>query len=198
MFGLPRHRASRRPPTTTITLALAAVSTLAMSGAQAAPKRRAAHGSKSSPATRTNSSGPSRGKVAVFAFDGDESTNVRKHVVLALKDRGLQVDVSLRPAKTDEEFRDMGATLNLAAYVHGTIKDLSADHAEATIVVRSGVTGRTIAATTIKGFRRGLRFDVEEKLWGRVGKSIMRVCKEAKKPRRPRNEPLRIEAGTPL
>jgi len=134
----------------------------------------------------------------VFAFDGDEATNVRKHVVLALANQGLQVDTSLRPVQTAEEYRDMGATLDLAAYVHGHIKELPADKAEATITVRSGVTGRTIATTTITGYRRGLRFDVEEKLWSKVGKALQLVCREATKPRRPVKAPMRIEAGTPL
>ena len=65
----------------------------------------------------------------MFAFDGDEATNVRKHVVLALANQGLQVDTSLRPVQTAEEYRDMGATLDLAAYVHGHIKELPADKA---------------------------------------------------------------------
>jgi hypothetical protein len=163
-------------------------------GARAAPGRL----------TRSARLGPSehgpprKGKVAVFLFDGDELTNVRKHVVMVLTNRGLRVDTNLRPAKTPEEFRDMGATLDLAAYVHGQIRDLPADKAEATIMVRSGVTGRTIATTTFKGYRGGIRFDVEEKLWDRVGKALMRVCKQAKKPRRPVNAPMHIEAGTPL
>lgn len=142
--------------------------------------------------------GPVSGKIAVLPFDGDDFTNVRKHVVMALSNQGLQVDTSLKPAQTTEEFRDMGATLDLAAYVHGRIKELAADKAEATITVRSAVTGRPIATTTLVGYRRGLRFDVEEKLWERVGKVIARACKDASKPRRPASEPMRIEAGTPL
>jgi hypothetical protein len=166
----------------------------AASSAQAAHRLQA----RSARSGAAEHSGPRKGKIAVFAFDGDELTNVRKHVVKALTNRGLRVDTTLRPAKTPDEFRDMGAMLDLAAYVHGEIKDLPADKAEATIVVRSGVTGRTIASTTITGYRGGIRFDVEEKLWDRVGKALLRVCKEAKKPRRLRSEPMHIEAGTPL
>ena len=141
-------------------------------------------------------SGPAAGTIAVFAFDGDDVTNVHKHVVMVLSNQGLHVDTSLRPVQTAEEFRDMGATLDLAAYVHGHIKELPADKAEATITVRSGVTGRTIATMKLVGYRRGLRFDVEEKLWSNVGKAILRACKEAAKPRRPINAPMHIEAGT--
>jgi len=161
--------------------------------------RGAGHGSKaraSQPAR--DDSGPASGKIAVFAFDGDDVTSVRKHVVQALSNQGLHVDTSLRPVQTAEEFRDLGATLDLAAYVHGRIKELPGDKAQATIVVRSGVTGRTIATATITGYRRGLRFDVEEKLWSNVGKAITRACKDATRPRRPVNAPMHIEAGTPL
>jgi hypothetical protein len=164
------------------------------SGAQAAPNKR----SKAVQPTYREEAGPHTSKVAVFNFDGDEFTNVRKHVITVLTNQGLHVDTSLRPVQSAEEFRDMGAMLDIAAYVHGRIKDLPADKAEATIMVRSGVTGRTIATATIAGHRRGLRFDVEEKLWDHVGKALMRACKEATKPRRPRTEPMRIEAGTPL
>jgi hypothetical protein len=153
---------------------------------------------KAKSAAPASDGGPAAGKVAVFNFDGDDATKVRKHVVMALTNQGLQVDTSLKPAQTAEEFRDMGAMLDLAAYVHGRIKDLPADKAEVTITVRSGVTGRTIASATIVGYRGGLRFDVEEKLWERVGRAITQACREAKKPRRPVNAPTHIEAGSPL
>ncbi len=152
---------------------------------------------KSKSPSATNINGPVTGKIAVFTFDGDEATNVRKHVVMALTNQGLQVETSLKPVQSPEEFRDMGATLDLAAYVHGRIKDLPADKAEVIITVRSGVTGRTIVSTTIVGYRGGLRFDVEEKLWDRVGRAIAQACREAKKPRRAVNA-THIEAGTPL
>ena len=134
----------------------------------------------------------------MFPFDGDDFTNVRKHVIAALSNQGLQVDTSLKPVQTTDEFRDMGATLNLAVYIHGRIKELPADKAQAMITVRSAVTGRPLSTATLVGYRRGLRFDVEEKLWSRIGKAITRECKEATKPRRPGHEPMRIEAGTPL
>jgi hypothetical protein len=172
--------------------ALSAVTAIA-SRVDAAPKRRNATRGQ---ANEQNTS--ASGKIAVFTFDGDEATSVRKHVVKALSERGYDVDTSLRPVQTTEEFRDMGATLNLAAYVHGRIKEIAAERATATIVVRSGVTGRTIATATITGHRRGIRFDVEEKIWNHIGKAITKVCKEATKPRRPRNAPMHIEAGTPL
>jgi hypothetical protein len=176
---------------TTLTVAGLASRAEARGGARPSSDGRSASASQEGRA-----SGP--GKIAVFTFDGDEATSVHKHVVMALSNQGLRVDTSLRPVQTAEEFRDMGATLNLAAYVHGHIKDLPGDKAEATITVRSGVTGRPIATMKLAGYRRGLRFDVEEKLWKNVGKAILHACKEATKPRRPVNAPTRIEAGTPL
>lgn len=149
-------------------------------------------GSSSEPSTVAS------GKIAVFTFDGDDFTNVRKHVLAVLTNQGLQVDTSIKPAQTVEEFRDMGALLDIAAYVHGHIKELPADKAEATIVVRSGVTGRPLTTATFVGYRRGIRFDVEEKLWERIARSIKQACREATKPRRPVNAPTHIEAGSPL
>jgi hypothetical protein len=192
-FGVPAPRSCQHK----LSLVLFALSIVAGFSSRAEARGRSAKPKGAAAQSPRNNEGPGTGKIAVFAFDGDEATNVHKHVVQVLSNQGLRVDTSLRPVQTAEEFRDMGATLDLAAYVQGHIKELSGDKAQATIVVRSGVTGRAIATTTITGFRRGLRFDVEEKLWSSVGKAITRVCKEAK-PRRPVNKPMRIEAGTPL
>jgi hypothetical protein len=138
------------------------------------------------------------GKIAVLPFEGEDPYFVRKHVIQALTDRGMRVDSSLRSADTAEQYRDMGAALDLAVYLHGHIKDTTADHAAATITIRSGVTGRKITTVTFNGYRRGLPFDVEEQLWDRVGTAIKRACAEASKAVRHHNEPMRIEAGTPL
>jgi hypothetical protein len=173
-----------------LVLSVMSLGVLAASGASAGTKKNGAGRSSNDPSTM--------GKIAVFDFDGDEATSVRKHVIMALSGRGLEIDTSLRPVQTADEFRDMGAMLNLAAYVHGQIKVHSPERATATIVVRSGVTGRPLLTTTIPGHPRGIRFDVEEKLWERVGKAVLRACKEATKPRRPRTAPMHIEAGTPL
>jgi len=188
---MPNFVGSRARLLLIASLLLASLPANAEAGGHAKPHGKAAR-SASEPR------GPASGKIAVFTFDGDDFTNVRKHVITVLTNQGLQVDTALKPVQTAEEFRDLGATLDLVAYVHGHIKELPADKAEATIVVRSGVTGRTIATTTFAGYRRGIRFDVEEKLWERVGKAIKQACKEATKPRRPVSAPMHIEAGTPL
>jgi hypothetical protein len=168
----------------------------------------ASHRSKSPTKARASSKAKSKAtsghatvashKVAVFAFEGDDAEPLRKHVIQALSDRGLRVETSLKPQDNPEQYRDLGATLDLAAYVHGHVKGTGGDHAVATVVVRSAVTGRKVATATFTGFRRGLPFDVEEQLWGRVGPAFTRVCIEASKPGRRHNEPMRIEAGTPL
>jgi hypothetical protein len=138
------------------------------------------------------------GKVAVFAFQGEDTYSVREHVIQALTDRGIKVEATIPPVDTTEQYRDMGAVMNLAAYVHGHVKELPADHAVATIVIRSGVTGRKLTSVTFTGYRRGLPYDVEEKLWQRLGPAFRRACVEATKPRPHHNQPMRIEAGTPL
>jgi hypothetical protein len=138
------------------------------------------------------------GKVAVLAFDGEDTYSVRGHVIKALTERGMKVEAGMPRLDTAEQYRDMGAVMNLAVYVQGHVKELPADHAVATIVVRSGVTGRKLTTATFTGYRRGLPEDVEEKLWERLGATFARACVEATKPRPHHNKPMVIEAGTPL
>jgi len=138
------------------------------------------------------------GRIAVFAFQGADTYSVHDHVIKALTERGMKVEAALPPVDTTEQYRDMGAVMELAAYVHGHVKELPADHAVATIVIRSGVTGKKLATATFTGYRRGLPEDVEEKLWQRLGATFARACVEATKPRPHHNQPMRIEAGTPL
>jgi hypothetical protein len=137
-------------------------------------------------------------KIAVLAFEGDDAEPLRKHVIKVFVERGLKVNSTLKAQDNPTQYRDMGAALDLAVYVHGKIKDTTPDHAVATVTIRSAVTGRPVATATFNGFRRGLPFDVEEKLWERVAPAFKRACAEATKPGRRHNEPTRIEAGTPL
>jgi hypothetical protein len=137
-------------------------------------------------------------RAAVFMFEGEDIYGVHDHVVQALKDRGLHIDTSLRATDTAEQYRDMGAALNISVYVHGKVKQLPKDRATATIVVRSAVSGQKLTSVSFNGFRRGLPYDVEEKLWSKVGPVIARACVEATKPGRRHNKPTVIEAGTPL
>lgn len=193
-------------------LALAAVIGTAPT-VEAAPRRAKSHAKartkhSSRATTRAVARGKSKaeleeeaaagGKVAVFAFEGADTYSVRDHVIKALTDRGMKVEAALPPVDTVEQYRDMGAVMDLAVYVHGHVKELPADHAVATIVIRSGVTGKKLSTATFTGYRRGLPEDVEEKLWERLGATFARACVEASKPRPHHNQPMRIEAGTPL
>jgi len=134
----------------------------------------------------------------VLPFEGEEPEQLRKHVIKLFVDRGFHVDSTLKPQDNPIQYRDLGAALNLAVYVHGKLKATSAEHGVATVTIRSAVTGRPVATASFNGFKRGLPFDVEEKLWERVGPAFKRACAEATRPNRRHSEPTRIEAGTPL
>ncbi len=168
----------------------------AKAGARPKPPSRAAAKAASKAAEESNLPDA---KIAVMPFEGDDSEPLRSHVIKLFVERGLKVSSTLKPQDNAIQYRDMGAALDLAVYVHGKIKDTTPEHAVATVTIRSGVTGRPVATATFNGFRRGLPFDVEEKLWERVGTAFKRACVEAAKPGvRRHNEPTRIEAGTPL
>ena len=197
-------RASRR-----CLLALAAA-TLALGAtfdAEAAPRK--SKSAKSSAKSRGSAKASGRAvseeaaladaKIAVLTFEGDDAEPLRKHVIKVLVERGMKVNSTLKPQDNATQYRDMGAALDLAVYVHGKIKDTAPERAVATVTIRSAVTGRPVATATFNGYRRGLPFDVEEKLWDRVGPAFKRACVEAAKPGvRHHSAPLVIEAGTPL
>ena len=168
----------------------------AQAGASAKAKPPCARGpAKGKSKAEEEASALAAGKVAVLAFDGEDTYSVRDHVIQALTDRGMKVEGGLPAVDTDEQYRDMGALMDVAVYVNGRIRELPADHAIATIVVRSGVTGEEVTTAKFTGFRRGLPFDVEEKLWERLGAAFTRACVEATKPRPQHNKPMVIEAG---
>jgi hypothetical protein len=109
----------------------------------------------------------------------------------------MKVDATLKAQDSATQYRDLGAALDLAVYVHGRIRDTGPDKAVATVTIRSAVTGRPLTSATFDGYRRGLPFDVEEKLWDRVAPALKRACLDAQKPRR-HSAPTHINAGTPL
>lgn len=184
---------------------MAAVACLALANAgtaEAGPRK-----SKAAKASRANGGGkPGRvseqqaladAKVAVLAFEGEDPEPLRRHVIKLLVERGLKVNSTLKAQDNVTQYRDLGAALDLAVYVHGKIKDTGGDRAVATVTIRSAVTGRPVASATFNGFRRGLPFDVEEKLWARVGPAFKRACVAAATGVR-RYKAMHIEAGTPL
>ena len=137
------------------------------------------------------------GKVAVFGFTGEGAARVQQVVVSTLRTRGLQVTTSLRPVDSAEQYREMAGALRLAAYIDGTVGD-AGSQAQATVHVRSGVTGRRIASVRFSGERSALAADVGNGLWPRTGPQLARLCAEAAKPRKGPRRAMRINAGTPL
>lgn len=139
-----------------------------------------------------------RGRAAVFAFQGDETEPLRRLVVRLLRANGMRVQTDLLPNDTAEQFRDTAAALNLAAYVHGRVKDAPSGRSHATVTIRSGVTGRVIATASFAGDRRELPASVEEGLWQKIRAPLARACMDAQSKPRRHNAPMRIEAGTPV
>lgn len=214
MMGSPQsvyHRVLVRP-SLLLVVSLCAVSAAPLSGAAAPPKpslstwTKAKHGKALEPAKappptappKSKSGGPNvSGKVAVLGFKGDGAARVQQAVVSTLRTRGLQVTTSLRPVDTAEQYREMAATLRLAAYIDGTVGG-EGSRAQATVRLRSGITGRPVVSVRISGERSGLAADVGDGLWPRTGSQLARLCAEAAKPRKRGRGALRINAGTPI
>ncbi len=162
--------------------------------AASAPKPTASPVGKS----KAKAEGPAvAGKVAVLGFTGEGAAHVQQAVVSSLRTRGLQVTTGLRPVDTAEQYREMAATLQLAAYIDGSVGG-AGPRGQATVHVRSGVTGRRIASIHVSGDRGTLAADVGDKLWPKTGPQLTRLCAEAAKPHKGARRAMRIDAGTPL
>ncbi len=162
-----------------------------------APPPRAATASAGGK-SKSKSDGPAvSGKVAVFGFTGDGASRVQQVVISTLRTRGLQVTTSLRPVDSAEQYRDMAAALRLAAYIDGSVAG-DGSQGQATVHVRSGMTGRRITSVRFSGERSGLAADVGNGLWPRTGSQLTRLCAEAAKPRKGGRRAMHINAGTPL
>ena len=136
------------------------------------------------------------GKVAVFAFQGDDVYQpVREAVVNLLRRRGLNVTASLRPVDSASQYRELSQTLNLAVYIDGEVTG-DGDHQTAVIRLRSGVSGQRIGSARFTGPTKKIVADLRGKLWTRVGPTVTRACAGVSKPRQQEREPLRIEAGS--
>ncbi len=158
------------------------------------PTAAASAGTKS----KSKSEGPAvEGRIAVFGFTGEGAARVQQVVVSTLRMRGLQVTTTLRPVDSAEQFREMAATLRLAAYIEGSVGG-AGPRGQATVHLRSGVTGRRIASVHFSGERGALADDVGNGLWPRTGGQLARLCAEANKPRKGGRRVMRIDAGTPL
>jgi hypothetical protein len=137
-------------------------------------------------------------KVAILEFRGDGTEEIRTQVIKALRPKVRELSTNLRAPDTVVQYRDMGAALNLALYVHGSLKDAGKDQSTLTIDLRSGVSGRKITSVKFTGSRRKLYADAEDELWSRIEKPFGRACLEASKAVRHHSAPMRIEAGTPI
>jgi hypothetical protein len=163
-----------------------------------APAPRAAAAQATASKSKSKSEGPAvSGKVAVFGFTGDGAARVQQAVVSTLRTRGLQVMTSLRPVDSAEQYREMAATLRLAAYFDGTVSG-DGPKGQATVHVRSGVTGRRVTSVRFSGERSTLASDVGSGLWPRTGSQLSRLCAAAAKPQKGARRALRINAGTPI
>jgi hypothetical protein len=160
-----------------------------------APAQRPAAASAGSKSKSKSDAPNVSGKVAVFGFTGEGASRVQQVVVSTLRTRGLQVTTSLRPVDSAEQFREMAATLRLAAYIEGAV---GGDGSQATVHVRSGMTGRRIASVRFSGERGSLPADVGNGLWPRTGSQLARLCAEAAKPRKGAPRAMHINAGTQL
>lgn len=177
-----------------------------VSVAEAAPWKTSRAKAKSRGSAKANAEGRggseaqavAASKIALLDFHGDGTEQIRAQVLKVLKTKVREVASNLRPPDTAEQYRDMGAALNLALYVHGQIKDTSKDQAVLTIDLRSGVNGRKLTSVKFTGNRRKLYADAEDELWKRIEKPFGRACLEATRAVRHHNAPMRIEAGTPI
>jgi hypothetical protein len=179
-----------------------------VSVAEAAPRKTAkaaakSHGSAKASAGAEVRMGSEAGavaasKIALLDFRGDSTEQIRAQVLKVLKTKVREVASNLRPPDTAEQYRDMGAALDLALYVHGQIKDTGKDQSVLTIDLRSGVNGRKLTSVKFTGSRRKLYADAEDELWKRIEKPFGRACLEATRAVRHHSAPMRIEAGTPI
>ena len=137
------------------------------------------------------------GKVAMFAFTGDDAEPVRRQMMHLLKSKGMKIMTALRPVDSAEQYREMSVTLNLVAYVDGEVT-IDGNDGSATIYVRNGATGMRTASATVAADRHQLAASLGKELWERLGPALSQACADAAKPHKGAREPMRINAGTPL
>jgi hypothetical protein len=189
-----------------LTVVLAALLVGIVSLAEAAPRKTAKAKSRgnvrvsSGAETHTGAAAEAvaASKIALLDFHGERTEQIRAQVLKVLKTKVREVSSNLRPPDTAEQYRDMGAALDLALYVHGQIKDMGKDQSVLTIDLRSGVNGRKLTSVKFTGSRSKLYADAEDELWKRIEKPFGRACLEATRAVRHHNAPMRIEAGTPI
>jgi len=135
-------------------------------------------------------------KLVLFPFRSDDD-EISSHVVRLLRAHGLEIVTGVRPVDSPEQYREMATQLLLVGYVEGSVRGTGAK-ARVTVRLRSGYSGRIVAQPTFGDSRGGLRHDLGEKLWKRLGPAVNRICKDATKPRKRSKTTLTIDAGTPI
>ena len=139
-----------------------------------------------------------RGKLAVFEVTGDDVYQpVRESIVGILRRHGYNVTVTLRPAGSAAEYRDMSRLTNMAVYIGGEMTGEGARQ-HAVIHLLSGVSGGRMTSLRFSGTTDEIVADVGRTFWHRVGPTITRTCTAVAKPRRLEHEPLRIDASDPV
>ena len=137
----------------------------------------------------------SKGKVAVFVFDGDDVYQpIRAEVVRLLRRKGFNVTANLRPVDSAVQYREMSNALHLAAYVEGEVTGEGARQS-ARIRLRSGLSGQRVAAATFSGPTPKLVGAIDRGLWPRLGPAVAHACAGASHTRHNEREILRIDAG---
>ncbi len=182
---------------------LAVVMVGAVSIAQAAPHKGHARGGAKARASaethaREEAAAVADSRIALLEFRGDDVDRIRAQVIKVLRSKVREVSTNLKSPDTAEQYRDMGAALNLALYIHGRLKDTGKDTAVLTLELRSGVNGRKLTTVRLTGSRRKIYADAEDELWKKIEKPFGHACLEATKAVRHHNAPMRIEAGTPI
>jgi hypothetical protein len=140
----------------------------------------------------------SRGKVAVFAFQGDDVfEQSRGAVVRALRKQGVTVFATLRPSDTPSQYRAVSYSSGIALFIDGEVSATGSERA-VQLRLRSGVTGQYISGTKFTSTPAALVGTIERSLWTKVGPATVRACASAAKPRKRGFTPMYIEAGSPL
>jgi hypothetical protein len=170
----------------------------------AVPARAGAHTTRNGrPGTTGRSSKPVddqvAGKVAFFHFRGQDLADFEAPVAKALRDHGLTVLTELRPVDLPDQFRDLAATLDLIAYVDGTVTPMrGGDRIRVALAVRSGYSGRKVATLSVIATPEDFPSKLDELFWKRFGPALVRARADAQKPRRRTHAPMQIDASSPV
>jgi hypothetical protein len=196
--------APRRIATVALLLAMAGAPRADAAGKHAASHTRSRSKAKSKPVAKEcpapKEEAPivvAGGKVAMFAFTGDDAEPIRRQVTHLLKSKGMKIMTSLRQVDSAEQYREMSVTLNLVAYIDGEVT-IDGNDGSATIYVRNGATGMRTASATVAADRHQLAASLSKDLWERLGPALSQACADAAKPHKGGREPMRINAGTSL